>query len=229
MQKPGELQDAEADFPLPTVRPDIFHLGFHSEHSFGASSWFVKRKNGNIMFDSPRFNPGLAKRIKELGGARYMVLSHRDDVRDHAKWAAVLGCTRVIHETECNEPQGTDACETKLTGEGPWKLDDNDDDVTLIFTPGHTVGCISMLHHPSETLLAGDLLLWELRLERLSIAPTFNWDSIPKQLDSVKGLLQHRWLHILPGHGRQYHFKDEEDRLTAINELLVAEGASAVV
>ena len=27
-----------------------------------------------------------------------MVLSHRDDVCDHAKWAKALGCQRIIHE-----------------------------------------------------------------------------------------------------------------------------------
>ena len=27
-----------------------------------------------------------------------MVLSHRDDVCDHAKWAKALGCQRIIHK-----------------------------------------------------------------------------------------------------------------------------------
>ena len=36
--------------------------------------------------------------VQELGGVRYMVLSHRDDVCDHARWAEALGCQRIIHK-----------------------------------------------------------------------------------------------------------------------------------
>lgn len=226
--EPEEVVAAQTDFPLPTVCPDIYYLGFHSEHSFGASSWFVTREGGNVLFDSPRFHPRLAKRIKEMGGARYMVLSHRDDVCDHVKWAAALGCERIIHEKECNRQQATDECERKLTGEGPWQLADGSDDIDLIFTPGHTSGSISLLHSPSETMLTGDHLLWSHKLDRLSIAASHNWDSVPKQLESVKQMMRYPWLHIFPGHGRQRHFRDENERLVAINKLLVAEGATAM-
>lgn len=63
-QEPGELTEAQRDFPLPTVCEDIFHCGFHAENSFGASSWLVRRPTGNVMMDSPRYHPGLAKRLK---------------------------------------------------------------------------------------------------------------------------------------------------------------------
>jgi hypothetical protein len=35
------------------------------------------RPQGNILVDSPRFNPVLAKRIQELGGVKYMFLTHK--------------------------------------------------------------------------------------------------------------------------------------------------------
>ena len=49
-----------------------------------------------------------------------------------------------------------------------------------------------------------------------------------KQLDSVKVLLAQEWLHLFPGHGRQYHFANAAERLAKVNELLAAEGASVV-
>lgn len=36
--------------------PNLFHLGFHAEESFGAIPYFLKRKDGNIMIDTPRYN-----------------------------------------------------------------------------------------------------------------------------------------------------------------------------
>ena len=40
----------------------------------------------------------ICESAQELGGVRFMVLSHRDDVCDHAKWAKALGCQRIIHK-----------------------------------------------------------------------------------------------------------------------------------
>ena len=44
-----------------------------------------------------------------LGGVRYIVLSHRDDVADHAKWAEHFPeAARIIHKLEANSYQGTE-------------------------------------------------------------------------------------------------------------------------
>lgn len=45
-------------------------------------------------------------------------------------------------------------CEIQVTGEGPWQLPDGGDDVELLFTPGHTQGCISMLYKPQKVVLS---------------------------------------------------------------------------
>lgn len=45
--------------------------------------------------------------LQALGGAKYMFLTHRDDVADHVKWQAHLGCERIIHELEANASQQT--------------------------------------------------------------------------------------------------------------------------
>lgn len=49
------------------------------------------------------------------------------------------------------------------------------------------------------------------------------------QLESVKALLHVDFLHIFPGHGRQYHFDSVQDRQQQIEHLLVEEGAAGVL
>ena len=77
-----ELKRANEAFPLSIPGcSDCYHCGFHAESSFGAASYFVKRADGgNILMDSPRWNPTLAKRLAAMGGVKYLVLSHQDDV-----------------------------------------------------------------------------------------------------------------------------------------------------
>jgi glyoxylase-like metal-dependent hydrolase (beta-lactamase superfamily II) len=58
------------------------------------------------------------------------------------------------------------AAEWQLEGEGPWELGD---DVQLIFTPGHTAGCVSLLYRPDRALFTGDHLAYSYRLGRLTI------------------------------------------------------------
>lgn len=47
-----------------------------------------------------------------MGGAKYMVFSHKDDVADHAKWAEALGAQRIIHKGETTRRQGTECALT---------------------------------------------------------------------------------------------------------------------
>lgn len=57
----------------------------------------------------------------------------------------------------------------------------------------------------------------------------YNWDSVDKQLGSVKALLDVEFLHIFPGHGRQHHFASLDDRLQQFDHMLVEEGAAGVL
>ena len=55
--------------------------------------------------------PGMLMQIgvllQELGGAKYIFLTHRDDVAAHYKWASALGAERIMHRMETNEKQRT--------------------------------------------------------------------------------------------------------------------------
>jgi glyoxylase-like metal-dependent hydrolase (beta-lactamase superfamily II) len=67
--------------------PGVHHLGYHSVESYGATPYLIVRAAavGNVMIDSPRFNERLAKSIEQLGGLRFIILTHKDDVADHEK------------------------------------------------------------------------------------------------------------------------------------------------
>lgn len=105
----GELAEARDSFPLPIPgTSSCYHLGYHDEASYGAAAYFIRRPEGNVMVDAPRWAPHLAQRLGELGGVKYIFLSHRDDVGAHAKWAAHFGATRIIHSIEANSRQGTE-------------------------------------------------------------------------------------------------------------------------
>lgn len=72
-----ELKEAQQGMPIPVPGCEgVYHCGFHSEKSFAATSYLITRPEGNMMFDSPRYNPVLTKRFEELGGIKYIVLSH---------------------------------------------------------------------------------------------------------------------------------------------------------
>lgn len=108
-RQPGELRAAQEAFPLPVQGcASVSYCGFASERSFGASSYFIRRPQGNILVDAPRWTPLLAQRLGALGGVRFIFLTHRDDVSDHAAWAAHFGATRIIHRLEVSRRQGTE-------------------------------------------------------------------------------------------------------------------------
>ncbi|GAB4814810.1 hypothetical protein N2152v2_001856 [Parachlorella kessleri] len=185
----------------------------------GSQGW------ANIMVDVPRWNPSLAKRLEQLGGVRYIFLTHQDDVGDHAKWAAHFGATRIIHRLEVNRKQGTDKAEWQLEGEGPWEQ--LGPDVLLIFTPGHTPGCVSLLYQPAKALFTGDhLFVSKQDRARLRICREYNWHSVSQQLDSLQKLLQYDFLHVLPGHGPRTSYADPGSVKQALRDVLQAEGWS---
>ncbi|CAL8463636.1 g3170 [Coccomyxa elongata] len=223
----GDLKAAVQRYPEPVKSAEgVYYCGYNSEKSYGGSAWLIVRKEGNVMIDSPRFDPKLVKRIKDLGGVQYIFLTHRDDVADHALWAKEFGAQRVIHASECNSQQGTDKCEIKLEGKGPWEFPGNAEDLKIIHTPGHTFGHCVLLHKPSKALFSGDHLAFSREPPgQLRIFKDYNWYSVPEQIESVRKLLHYDFLHVLPGHGRPRSIKDAAHRLQLIHDLLEHEGA----
>jgi glyoxylase-like metal-dependent hydrolase (beta-lactamase superfamily II)/ferredoxin len=199
---PLKRRTPEAGFPaLLTRQPagDVYYCGWASRRSFGASSYLIVRPGGNVLIDSPRFNAPLARRVATLGGLAAIVLTHRDDVADHERWAQRFGCPRWIHAADAPAAPGA---ERQLRGEDPVALDA---DLRLIPTPGHTAGSLVGLLG-DQVLFAGDHLWWSDAAGAVVASRAYCWHDWPRQLVSVAKLrdLDVRWL--LPGHGGRRAF-----------------------
>jgi glyoxylase-like metal-dependent hydrolase (beta-lactamase superfamily II)/ferredoxin len=184
-------------FPTP-VTGNVYFNGFTSEASFGAWSYLIARPaelGGNVLVDSPRFAGSLVRRIEEMGGVALMFLSHRDDIADHAKFAAHFGCPRVMHEEDGAARLGI---ESVITGQAEVRLDR---DLVVIPTPGHTRGHQVMLYR-DEVLFSGDHLAWSPKRHTLTAFRDVCWDSWSDQTRSMEKLLAYRFSWVLPGHGR---------------------------
>jgi glyoxylase-like metal-dependent hydrolase (beta-lactamase superfamily II)/ferredoxin len=194
-----------AAFPVHVV-DDVYFCGFTSEASFGAWSYLIVRppeQGGNVLVDSPRFTNPLVKRIEEMGGVNLMWLSHRDDIADHAKFAAHFHCPRMMHQGDGAAALGI---ENAVTGTDPQRIDD---DLLMIPTPGHTRGHQVLLYR-DKVLFTGDHLAWSPKRETLTAFRDVCWYNWTEQTRSMEKLLAYRFEWVLPGHGRIHHDSAEE-------------------
>ncbi|PYQ14702.1 MAG: MBL fold metallo-hydrolase [Acidobacteria bacterium] len=177
---------------------EVYFCGFTAERSFGATSYLVRRSEGNVLVDSPRAAAPLVRRLEELGGVRWMFLSHRDDVADHRRFRDRFGCERILHARDVTS--GTRDVERKVEGDEPQRLDD---DLLVVPVPGHTAGSAVLLYR-ERFLFTGDHLMATEDGRRLEAARDVCWYSWPEQVRSMEKLLDLRFEWVLPGHGGRY-------------------------
>jgi glyoxylase-like metal-dependent hydrolase (beta-lactamase superfamily II)/ferredoxin len=202
-QKP-DLSAAVSAFP-ERIDDAVYHCGFHSEKSYGAASYLIRRPagdGGNILVDSPRFARPLVDRIEQLGGISLIVLTHRDDIADHAAFAKEFGCRRLIHADDA--VSGIRDAEIRIEGYEPVKIDD---DFSVIPVPGHTRGSVCFLYRERH-LFTGDHLRWDPHNGRLAANRSVCWYDWTAQIRSMEKLLTHRFEWILPGHGARIHLPE---------------------
>jgi len=207
----ADLAAAARSFPHP-LTDEVAFCGYTSEKSFGAWSYLIRRPGGNVLMDSPRAAEPLMKNLEALGGVASLVLSHRDDVADHAVFRARFGCERIMHRAD-----GMTDLERLVEGEDPIPLAE---DLLLIPTPGHTAGSLCLLHGPY--LFTGDHLWWNPEKGRLSASQAYNWHSWPQQLKSLEKLLDYDFTWVLPGHGSTHHADSPAAMRTDLERALTA-------
>ena len=207
----AERSAAQAARDLPVLlEGPVFRCGYSSEASYGAQSYFLRRDEGNVLIDSPRFAAPLVKRLEQLGGIRRMFLTHRDDVADHQRFREKFGCERIIHRDD-------DVVGAEVVLDGDRDLLPG---LRVIWVPGHTRGsCVLLLDE--KYLFTGDHL-WATeepalpatggarRAEhpvdgRLEMGRSVSWYSWTEQKKSLRKLLDYRFDWVLPGHGRSLH------------------------
>ena len=197
-EKPQDIKIAQLSFPIP-IEENVYHCGYHSENSYGAASYFIQLPEGNVLVDSPRFTPPLVKQLENMGGIRYIYLTHRDDVADHQKFAEHFKCVRILHSDDITA--GTRDVEIQLTGTEPFQLTP---DLLIIPVPGHSKGHTVLLYK-NKFLFTGDHLAWSDRLKQLIAFHDYCWYSYSEQIKSMRKLANYSFEWVLPGHGRRYH------------------------
>ena len=201
-----DLKQTQTEFPL-LIEEDVYHCGYHSKDSYGAASYLIKRAEGNILVDCPRFSLPLVKRLEELGGIKYIFLSHRDDVCDHQKYHDHFKAPRIIHKLEL----------CKSIPEAEILIEHNHDeqltdDLLIISVPGHSHGDLALLYR-EKFLFSGDHLAYSPELKNLYAFKGYNWNSWEVQIQSVSKLANYNWSWLLPGHGRRAHASPEQMKL----------------
>ncbi|MCI0612983.1 MBL fold metallo-hydrolase, partial [bacterium] len=155
--------------------------------------------DGNVLVDSPRFAGPLVKRIEELGGIRFIFLTHQDDIADHDLWAKHFKAKRIMHRDDAGRLRNQ--IELLIEGQDAVPLANN---LIIVPTPGHTKGHMVLLFC-NKFLFTGDHIWWSEGYNGLNSSRSFNWYSWEQQLESVRKLLAYDFEWILPGHGRRAH------------------------
>ncbi|HEY1546490.1 MAG TPA: MBL fold metallo-hydrolase [Kofleriaceae bacterium] len=179
------------------VADNVYFCGYASRDSYGAASWLVTRPDGNVLIDSPRAASALIDRVRELGGVRWMFLTHRDDVADHAKWHAAFGCDRVAHASDA--PRGTELVIDGVT--------DLAADLRIVPVPGHTRGSCVLIDRATNAF-TGDHVWANDAGDGLDAGRDVCWYSWPEQRTSMAALAEHAFVEVFPGHGRRFRARD---------------------
>ncbi|MDA0771570.1 MAG: MBL fold metallo-hydrolase [Cyanobacteria bacterium] len=204
-----DMKAVQNTFPI-LIEDNVYHCGYHSEKSYGATSYFIKREAGNVLVDSPRFTKALVDKLEEMGGIKYMFLTHKDDVADHQKFHDHFGCQRIIHHKELCD--SIPHAEIVIEHEYHSKIDDADDELAIIYAPGHTEGHL-LLNYKRQFLFSGDHIAYSKKLNQLIAWKKYCKYSWNKQIESVEKLIEYYWAWLLPGHGRRIKAHPEAYKL----------------
>lgn len=162
-----QMAAAVASFPI-RIENEVYYNGFNSDKSFGGSSYFIRRPEGNWLIDSPRYIPHLVDTFERWGGRKYIFLTHEDDVADAHRYARRFGATRIIHRADlAAEPDAewiVDGGEPLEAGEG----------FRIIPVPGHTRGSIALLYG-DRYLFTGDHMGWDRETNELWLPSVYLW------------------------------------------------------
>ncbi len=198
-------------FPI-RIEEGIYLTGYSSRRSYGALSYLIRHPEGNWLVDSPRFSGHLVKRLKELGGLRYIFLTHEDDVADSWRYAKEFGAERIIHREDSH---AVPDAEILIEGFEPVPFGE---DFLIIPTPGHTRGHMVLLYR-NRYLFTGDHLAYSRKRKKLVAFKDYCWHSWEELKRSMERLLEFEFEWIFPGHGYWKRVSREEFE-SFVRELL---------
>jgi glyoxylase-like metal-dependent hydrolase (beta-lactamase superfamily II) len=197
------------------LAPNVFRMGYNARSSYGAHAFVVRRPEGNLMTDAPRWTKQVVEPLEAWGGLSDILLTHRDDVADAERYARHFKARVWIHEADRDAaPFATDI----LQGREPVRLAPA---VVALPLPGHTKGSVAYWVG-GRYLFSGDSLAWSFEDEDLTAFRDACWYSWPEQRRSLRTLLDHPFEWVFAGHGGSQRLPqaDMRRRLEALLERM---------
>ena len=191
----NEAKEVMEDLPL-LIEDNVYYCGFNSPKSYGGNSFFVQHEDGNWMIDSPKFLPHLVESFSELGGIKYIFLTHQDDVAEASRYAQEFGAKRIIHHADLSGE-----ADSEIVVQGIDELEIAPQ-FFVIPTPGHTKGHMVLLYK-EKFLFTGDHLAYDTEYDSLAAFRRHCWYSWEEQTISMERLLKYRFEWVLAGHGKR--------------------------
>lgn len=195
---PSRTDLRESRDALPERIDDgVLDVGYASSRADGASAWLLLHPEGNVLVDVPRFARPLLTKLTELGGVRWMVITHRQAAGEHAAWARHFKATRLMHAADV-DASSTDV-ERVTTGALTLAQD-----LHVVPVPGPTPGSIAVVWD-DRVALAGRLLA---RTLDGGLAPAARAHTSAEHWRSAEALCQRKFRRLLPSHGRAWEGSD---------------------
>ncbi|MBE3556199.1 MAG: MBL fold metallo-hydrolase [Firmicutes bacterium] len=161
--------------------------------SDGTHSYLVETPQGGLLIDPPPAEASQWEEIVALGGARFLLITHRDDI-EGADFFREKGVALVMHPADA---QST-ALSVELPVEGGEELLP---DLFVLAMPGHTPGSIGVLFSKGAgALFVGDALITTAK-GRVALPPAIYSDDLKQAERTAEALLALAFDALCPAHG----------------------------
>jgi glyoxylase-like metal-dependent hydrolase (beta-lactamase superfamily II) len=185
---PEDQQSLAAKVPQ-TIFSSIFAFAPNRD-TLGGTAYLIVGNNANILIDCPILNQVNQDFLRQQGGVRSLVLTHRGGIGQVSQIQQTLECQVLIQEQEAYLLPDIEVTtfhdQVNLTPE-----------TQLIWTPGHSPGSACLYYRAfGGVLFSGRHLLPNQQGQPVPLrtAKTFHW---PRQLQSVQRLIDRFTLETL--------------------------------
>jgi len=150
--------------------------------TLGGTAYFIVENESNILIDCPAWDDTNQKFLHDLGGVRWLFLTHRGAIGKTREIQETFGCEVLVQEQEAYLLPGLRV----IKFQQEFNLSNL---AQATWTPGHSPGC-SCLYYTGHggVLFSGRHLLPNQQGEPVPLrtAKTFHW---PRQLKSIQLLI----------------------------------------
>lgn len=181
----GTVSSSPSPEPRSKAPRRVFETVFAfppNRETLGGTAYLIVEKAGNILIDCPAWDDDNQQFLKEQGGLRWLLLTHRGGKGRVKELQAAFDCEVLVQEQEAYLLPGL----TVTPFADDFRLSDRS---RALWTPGHSPGSACLYHEAyGGVLFSGRHLLPNTQghPEPLRISKTFHW---PRQLQQVQRLI----------------------------------------